>query len=159
MADVLVSSGLRGGGKGTARRGFIKRVALVAAGGVLLAAGYDIRARAPARPVPGAALRRSLFAGRLGDTFRVQLAPSGPISLRLVDVRDLRPASSAGAPRDADREQSFLIQFSGPRDRPLEQQLYRVEHAWIGAFALFIVPMAPDPEARYYEAIFNRRQA
>jgi len=109
--------------------------------------------------VPGAALRRSLFAGRLGDTFRVQLAPSGPISLRLVDVRDLRPASSAGAPRDADREQSFLIQFSGPRDRPLEQQLYRVEHAWIGAFALFIVPMAPDPEARYYEAIFNRRQA
>jgi hypothetical protein len=159
MADVLVSSGLRVGEIGTSRREFIKRVGLVAASGALLVAGAGVGGAAPVLPVPGAALRRSLFATRLGDSFRVQVGSSGSISLRLVEVRDLVPAVSPGAARDADREESFLIQFSGPRDRPLEQQLYRVEHAWIGAFALFIVPMAPDPEARYYEAIFNRRQA
>jgi hypothetical protein len=158
MADVLASGELRGGGESTSRRGFIKRVAVIGASGALLAAGYAVRGSVPARTVPGAALGRSLFAGRLGDTFRVQLEPSGSISLQLVEVRDPGPAHGAGAGRDANQEKSFLIQFRGPRDRPLEQQMYQFEHAQIGAFPLFIVPMAPDPKVRYYEAIFNRRQ-
>ena len=157
-ADVLVPGRIRGGRHGTSRRGFIKRVITVAAGGALFSAGYGDSSVVQTQLVPGSALRRSLFATRVGDAFRVQGDSVDPISLRLVEVRDLGPASSAGTARDADREQSFLIQFSGPSDRPLEQQIYRFEHTSFGAFLLFIVPMAPDPDVQYYEAIFNRRQ-
>ncbi len=52
--------------------------------------------------------------------------------------------------------ESFTLLFRGAAVDPLGQGTYRMEHAALGAFDLFIVPVAQDQTGRYYEAVFNR---
>jgi hypothetical protein len=45
--------------------------------------------------------------------------------------------------------------FRGPQDVSLPQRIYRVEHAGIGAFEIFLVPIGPDEGGHRYEAVFT----
>ena len=45
--------------------------------------------------------------------------------------------------------------FRRPRDVLLHQRTYRVKHAGIGAFDLFLVPIGSDEEGLRNEAIFD----
>jgi hypothetical protein len=129
---------------------------VVVAGSTLLAMGYDRLAAGPVavRLAPAPALVRTMFARHLGDTFHVRLGSSGPLALQLFKVRDLRAASKSTA-AVMDSEQSFSLLFRGPGHQPLGQETYQFEHERIGGFALFIVPMRPEQDCTYYEAIFN----
>lgn len=49
----------------------------------------------------------------------------------------------------------FALLFYGPGERLLPQRIYRLEHATLGAFDLFIVPLGPDAQGLRYEAIFT----
>jgi hypothetical protein len=102
-------------------------------------------------------LVRSGFAPYAGDTFQVWHESGEGAALQLMKVRDLvaaRRLTARGLVIDA--EQNFSLQFRGPLDRPLGQDIYRFAHTSIGDFALLIVPMRPEQDGRYYEAIFNR---
>src|SRR5262245_15182989 len=149
MANVLTYEELLTGGGGISRRKFIKGVGAAVAGGALLAiAGQTLLSALP--QVPGSALVRSTFAKHVGDVFQVYQGSAAAPALRLADVRDLP------APASDQKERSFSLLFTGPIDPMIAQGMYRFEHHEIGAFSMFIVPMAPAAGARYYEAIFNR---
>ena len=45
--------------------------------------------------------------------------------------------------------------FRGGGDVALPQRTYRMEHAEIGTFEIFLVPIGPDEKGLRYEAVFN----
>lgn len=85
------------------------------------------------------------FSGRLGSSFRVYPDDSSPLEMELISAIEL--GDSSGRP--------FSIVFRGPQDVLLPQRIYRMEHAEIGSFELFLVHIGPDEEGLRYEAIFN----
>ena len=51
--------------------------------------------------------------------------------------------------------ESFSLLFAGPTPA-LPQAIYAVDHPELGAFELFLVPIASPAEVQQYEAVFNR---
>lgn len=137
---------------GISRRDLIKQAAAVVSGAALLALGGRLGLPGRSAERPGDTLMRSTFAGHLGEAFVVSPVEGPAIVLRLAEVGELPGASGT----DPQRERSFSLLFRGAAAQPLRQGTYRFKHAGIGAFAIFIVPRAPDQEASSYEAIFNR---
>ena len=90
------------------------------------------------------------FTGRLGSTFRIHAHAGDPLDVELISVTELgeRPERSSGPHR-----RPFSIVFRG--DASLPQRIYRMEHTELGAFEIFLVPIAPDARGRRYEAIFT----
>jgi hypothetical protein len=158
MLDSLSHHRMPTGAKaGISRRGFLKGVAGVLAGGALLAIGERVLGTTwVPQPLP-MSLQRSTFARYLGDMFQVAREPSDVIALQLIRVESL-PSNTYTEMRGSaneDQEHCFSIVFRGPADRPLGQGTYHFEHGQIGGFPLFIVPRVPDQSGQYYEAIFN----
>ena len=89
------------------------------------------------------------FAGHLGETFRIHPDGRAPFDAALVAVTPLGAGGVAGGRR------AFSLVFRGPRDAPVPQRIYRVEHDRLGAFDLFLVPIGPDGEGMRYEAVFT----
>jgi hypothetical protein len=83
------------------------------------------------------------FRPLLNERFAL-VAGDGRVDLELVDVTE---SPTPGA----DRRAQFSIVFSGPSDPILPQAIYRLEHPELGAFDLFLVPIA----AGSYEAVFT----
>jgi hypothetical protein len=83
------------------------------------------------------------FRPLLNERFQI-VAEDDRVDLELVDVTE------SAAP-GADRRAQFSIVFSGPAEPVLPQAIYRLKHPQLGAFELFLVPIA----AGSYEAIFN----
>jgi hypothetical protein len=90
------------------------------------------------------------FAPHLGESFRAQAADSQWAEMTLTEATAL----GEGAPTEG-RRAPFSIVFRGPREPVLPQQTYRMEHAAIGAFELFLVPIGPDGVGMRYEAVFG----
>ena len=44
--------------------------------------------------------------------------------------------------------------FRGPMTPLLPQRIYPLEHAQLGVFELFLVPIGPDQHGMCYEAVF-----
>jgi hypothetical protein len=83
------------------------------------------------------------FRPLLNERFEL-VAEDGRVDLELVDVTE---SATPGAERHA----QFSIVFSGPPEPILPQAIYRLEHPELGAFDLFLVPIA----AGSYEAVFT----
>jgi hypothetical protein len=156
MANTLAHNGLLRKASGISRRKFITGIGVAVAGAALLAIGGRRLLNAQLPEVPGEALARSMFAARVGEMFQVRPEASASHPLRLVAVSDLAAVARNEAQTSADKERSFSLLFRGPADMPLGQGTYYFEHSQIGSFRLFIVPIAPNQNAYYYEAIFNR---
>lgn len=158
MTDSLSSNNMLDGERSISRREFVKVAGAMGAGGTLWAlSNHSVLSTLATQRLP-AALVRSTFLRHLGETFQVQLESAGALSVRLVEVRDLRSGDARGAKAQASKhkENCFSILFHGPGDRLLEQRTYYFEHRELGEFPLFIVPVGPLTDEAYYEAIFNR---
>lgn len=94
-------------------------------------------------------LTLSRFSGRSGEKFRLPDADP-PMDFELIEAEPLR---SSNEPNDPER--NFALLFAGPSDRPLDQQTVALEHDEVGAFALFVVPVAEGDGRRHYEAVIN----
>jgi hypothetical protein len=125
------------------------------AASALAAVGIEQAGRVSLSTAAVPTLGRSAFARYVGDLFQLQLNPSEHVALQLFKVRALRWAVPAPHARSGGSEHSFSLLFRGPLERPLSQETYRFAHGRMGGFELFIVPMRAEPQARYYEAIFN----
>lgn len=88
----------------------------------------------------------STFARLLHTRFAVDLAPEQRVDLVLIEAEDLGSTP---------RQEQFSLQFQGPLAHFLPQQTYAVEHAELGQFALFLVPIGRESEGYRYEAVFN----
>lgn len=86
------------------------------------------------------------FTQCLNSIFKVS-TESGTVDLELIEGGDY--GSTPG-------HVQFSITFRGPREKPLSQRMYPMEHAELGSFDLFIVPIRHDKDGIYYEAVFNR---
>lgn len=102
-------------------------------------------------------LTRSVLSGQIDTSFRVEAAGARggerPPVLRLRTVADLPAAETTGT---TGSELCFSALFSGPLAAPLSQQTYRLRHAALGAFSVFLVPVGRPGKERSYEATFNR---
>ncbi|MBA2691313.1 MAG: hypothetical protein H0U65_02310 [Rubrobacter sp.] len=90
------------------------------------------------------------FSECVGDVFRVLAGGTSHVEIILVSATELGGENTNAIPR-----KPFSLVFRGPKDIPLSQRTYEVEHEGIGAFALFLVPVGPDGEGMGYEAIFT----
>lgn len=96
-------------------------------------------------------LERSDFAGRIGETFVLDLeGVEGTCDLQLSELLDLGGKIGTG-----EREEPFTLRFRGPRKPRLPQLTYRLHHPDLGRHDVFLVPIAEDAEARTYEAVFT----
>lgn len=94
------------------------------------------------------------FAQHLNSKFLIKpeqaadaAAAAGAVEVELIE------AQAAGS---IPGQEQFSITFRGPLDAPLRQAMHRFEHAELGAFDLFIVPIKRDQDGMYYEAVFAR---
>jgi hypothetical protein len=53
-------------------------------------------------------------------------------------------------------QEGFSVEFLGPLDTRAKQGTYKFEHADMGTFDLFIVPIGQIQDGIIYEAVFNR---
>jgi hypothetical protein len=111
-----------------------------------------------ARPANGLdSLGFSHFATQVGTNFGVWLggARAGEVTLIEASPSPVLPTGGLRAP-DAFNEKFSLI-FEGPIEAALSQDTYLFEHAALGRFQMFIVPVfSPRSPRAYYQAIFNR---
>lgn len=87
------------------------------------------------------------FAPLIGGMFRIHVDDASPVEVELIAAQpydDMHPG----------RRAPFSIVFRGPSQQVLVQRTYRVEHAQLGTFDLFIVPIGPDETGMRYEAVF-----
>lgn len=88
----------------------------------------------------------ALFTENQNTTFTLQHPQLGNVTVELVSVSDLR---------ETPRQRMFSLVFRGPLDQPLDQGLYLMTHATMGAERLFLVPIAREADGFRYEAVFN----
>lgn len=93
-------------------------------------------------------MTKSTFEPYLNTPFRIQATPDQTVEVTLVEV--------SGKLSDAKLEQ-FSLLFQGPRETLLPQKIYAFEHAEMGQFELFIVPVLHTDQSKfYYQAAFSR---
>ncbi len=90
-------------------------------------------------------LPRDEIARHVGSVVRLR-EPAG-VGLTLADV---------SPPQISGPWESFSVVLRGAPGTQLEQRSYQLEHDALGAFELFLVPIAPDDLGPRYEAVFNR---
>jgi hypothetical protein len=87
------------------------------------------------------------FAPHLGEVFRVLVGEGSELAMELVSVEPYQEGRKG-------RRTAFSLVFLGPNEPLLPQRIYRFRHEELGAFELFIVPIARDEAAVRYEAVF-----
>jgi hypothetical protein len=92
-------------------------------------------------------LTKEAFQENLNTEFRVQIEPSGIVAVELVELLEGVLNS---------RQEQFSLTFRGPLETPFAQGTHNLEHDKMGAFDLFLVPIARNPDGMVYEAVFNR---
>ena len=89
------------------------------------------------------------FSGRVGETFRAAAEGDRTLTLTLDSVDALpRPLGDKG-------RQPFSLEFHDAAEDHVPQQTVAVEHAELGSFQLFVVPLGPGDAGMRYEAIFT----
>jgi hypothetical protein len=95
---------------------------------------------------------KSTFTPHVNTTFLVRLNDSTVGRIKLVEVKDYTNASGAAA-----GQERFSLFFKARGGVNIPQNTYEVEHAALGTFSLFIVPVGlRSGGAQYFEAAFNR---
>lgn len=86
------------------------------------------------------------FRSHLGSQFDVQTA-GGPVAMKLSRVDSAGESGRKGG--------AFSLIFAAPRAHRLEQAIYPIRHAALGAMEIFLVPIGPVGDANGYQAIFT----
>lgn len=92
-------------------------------------------------------LTHDAFTQNLNTKFHVSADDSSELDLELAEVSELKLVKT---------QEQFAVIFRGPLDQFMVQGTRSFDHATLGQFELFIVPVKQDEQGYYYEAIFNR---
>ena len=93
------------------------------------------------------------FALRIGESFLIRITDAQTIELTLSTARELTPHTIPTT--DMITRIPFSLLFLGPSELGLSQGTYRLEHAQLGIFDLFIVPVGVQGDQMQYEAVFT----
>lgn len=127
---------------GTDRRTFLQFASMAPTAAV---AGTAAARETPAKAADHA-LTCSAFEACVGDAFTFEMEAFGEVPARLSSVT-AHPGCNA-----VQREGRFSIYFDAEKQVP--QGSYRVHHAKLGDFVLFVSPK--DAQEKTLEAVFNR---
>ena len=109
----------------------------------------------PTRPIDALSYyNKATFAAYANTDFLIQAGAAGILFMRLTQIEDLPGNEILHAP-----DECFGLTFLAPAGTWLPQHTYQVEHAALGTFPLFLVPVdrrTIDGPA-YYQAVINRR--
>jgi len=94
-------------------------------------------------------LTRESFLPYLKQSFRVTPQIGEGFEAVLIEISEI------GSEQAGERRRSFSIVLRGPSERPLDQQICRIEHPELGSLDLFLVPIGPDADGIRLEAVFN----
>ena len=99
---------------------------------------------------------KATFTPHVNTDFRIYLDPSRLLNAKLVSINDIGPIPD----RTVAGRESFVLKFYGI-EMLLRQNTYRIEHAVLGRFDLFLVPGDRDKSKKgyYYLAVINRLNA
>jgi hypothetical protein len=92
------------------------------------------------------------FADKLGDRFVIAAGDDGAtaVTATLAEAQALPARGLATMTRPP-----FSLVFVSDHPVMLRQQIYRMEHAMLGAMAIFLVPIGRDSRGFSYQATFN----
>jgi len=99
-------------------------------------------------------LSRETFISNLNTRFSFSHPEVPSATLKLIEVTDLTPENGRRSASATGRE-CFAAVFRGSKDVSLRQETYKVSHASLGTFEMFIVPIGASREG-LYEAVFTR---
>ncbi len=92
-------------------------------------------------------LKKSTFDPHVNEKFEVQTESAGKVEMELVEV----------AEHNKENLESFSLLFKGPKDKLVDQKLYKVKNTKMGELDLFLVPVVHEKQdAIYYESAFSR---
>lgn len=92
----------------------------------------------------------------VGSAYELDLGEHGALTLTLLSVVGFGdPPAGGEGPAGSVRLQPFSMEFRGPHEPQLGQATYGLVHAELGSLAVFLVPIARDPEGMRYQAIFG----
>ena len=101
--------------------------------------------------VPLETLSLAKFSELLRTEFLVRRnSPLEPVQLELVQVAPGATVTKAGV--NVQKYESFSLLFQGAQSQPLGQGTHLFEHPQLGAFELFIVPVAAENGRLHYQA-------
>jgi hypothetical protein len=108
--------------------------------------------RTPRRPLDRDSAE--VFEQQLGTAFRI--FPDQTETPQVVHLSKVTRSQTMAQPGLDSAKPSPVISliFRGPSGPGLPQNTYRVEHAQLGEFPLFLVPIGPNQGAVCYQAIF-----
>ncbi len=92
-------------------------------------------------------ITREEFSNSVNTRFKLEIDEANFLEMELVTVDDLGSTP---------RQEQFSLVFRGPAAPILPQTIYQLEHAVIGLFNIFLVPIGRDNLGVNYEAVFNR---
>jgi hypothetical protein len=138
------------------RREFILNCSAFAATAAL-APATALAVRPRLRDVGLESVSAELFAAHLNTWFVARDNQGGGMAVQLAAVETPDAGSGELGTAGGDFFERFSLVFAGDVSQPLGQNTYTFEHASIGRFAMFIVPVGrPDPKRCFYEAVFSR---
>lgn len=144
------------------RRSFLKRGSLVflatgiysGSAGRIFAYDPDFKNGEPVQdddPAPFI-YAKATFLPHVSTVFRIFYPNSSKIlTTTLVEVSDIGPVPD----RPEAGHESFALKFRGT-ETLLRQNTYRIEHAVLGRFELFLVPAGKNKQGSYCLAVINR---
>jgi hypothetical protein len=91
-------------------------------------------------------LRFATYVPLVGSSFRIHRSQASALSVELVSAKAL----------PSDVGESFSLIFRGHGNAKLQQETYTLEHARLGRFPLFLVPVGPARRGQDFQAIVNR---
>ncbi len=92
-------------------------------------------------------LTLSAFQQNVGTKFEMEVEPGKTIGVELFEVKELQSDP---------RAEAFSLMFRAAPTELYRGLTYRVKHAVMGDFDLFVNPVACNQRGTIYEAVFNR---
>jgi hypothetical protein len=131
------------------RREFLLTCGVLASGTALVPV-IALASRPVSLQVPLGEMSALTLAEQIGTWFMVRDVAGGEIPLQLTAVEACSSSTNEG-------HEQFSMLFAGSTSQALGQNTYPFQHAAIGSFELFIVPVGlPQSTHCLYEAAFNR---
>lgn len=94
------------------------------------------------------------FSPHLHSAFLLESEHSGAVELRLVEAVPLG-APTSHRPAQLSQRAPFSLIFAAPSGSRLSQRIYKIRHAALGEFEIFLVPIGRDQDGMKLQAIFN----
>ena len=97
-----------------------------------------------------ASLTENEFSKHVNTKFRVVLDAENGVDLDLTEVKGYMSKHN-----EQTGMERFSIYFQGPAEPSLPQKVYPFQHAEMGEFEMFLVPIAKNDRGFRYESVFN----